>query len=282
MNSAQELSIGFLKVHPEGAALVLEAIDPEDAAAYLKEVPDTIGGRALTLIQPLVAAAILSNLTRKKSADILLTMDVQGRSRVLRLLDDNLTKSIMSQMPKGAARDLLRFLNYPEGSVGAWMSSDVAVFDKSVSVRDCIAKLRSLPGEIKSLVFIVDSQHRLHGAVDLADLLVAADDTGIDTLVDTGIRRLSPYARLSSAVALTAWDAALLLPVVDTKGKLLGALRFDRLREGLAAEHRSGTDGKMASLLVHMAEALLVCAAGVLQGTTAKPILSRSVSKQEN
>jgi Mg/Co/Ni transporter MgtE len=122
MDSARELSIGFLRTHPEGAVSVLEAIAPEDAAAFLKEVPDNVPGRVLELMQPLVAATILPALTRKKAVAILLTMDVHSRSRIMRLLDDGLMKSIIDQMPKGAARDLAKFLHYPEGSVGAWMS----------------------------------------------------------------------------------------------------------------------------------------------------------------
>ena len=83
--------------------------------------------------------AILPGLARKKAAAVLLAMDALGRSRIMRLLDDGLMQSVMDQMPKGAARDLARFLHYPEGSAGAWMSPNVATFDRSSTVRDCLA-----------------------------------------------------------------------------------------------------------------------------------------------
>ena len=282
MDSAWELSIGFLKSHPEGAVPVLETIAPDDAAAFLKDVPDTVGGRAFELMQPLVAAAVLHRLTRKKAAAVLLTMDAHGRSRILRALDDGLMKAILDQMPKGAARDLTRFLNYPEGSAGAWMSSDVAVFENATLVRDCLMQLRALPDKFRSAVFVIDAQKKLCGTVDLAELLAASDDSNVDTVAKTDVKRLSPYARLTSVIALVAWDTALSLPVVDTKGRLLGALHFDRLREGLAAEQRVETEGTMGRVLFHVAEAFLVCAAGILQGASAKPALSRSVGELED
>jgi magnesium transporter len=283
MDSARELSLGFLRTHPEGAVSVLEAIAPEDAAAFLKDVPDDVAGRVLEMMQPLLAAAIMPMMTRKKAGAVLLAMDVHGRSRILRVMDDGLMNSIMNQMPRGAARDLMRFLQYPEGSAGAWMSSDVAVYERSTTVKDCLAQLRTLPDKVRSLIFVVDGQKRLYGSVDLADLFSVPEDNTVDTAAITGIKRLSPLARLTSVVALPAWDTALSLPVVDSKGRLLGALHFDRLREGLASEHRSGaTERPMGQIMVHLAEAFLVCAAGMLHLPSDKPTRSRSVGAPED
>lgn len=283
MDSARELSLGFLRTHPDGAVSVLESIAPEDAAAFLKDAPDELTGKVLERMQPLLAAAILTTMTRKKAGAVLLAMDVHGRSRIMRVMDEDLMTSIMNQMPKGAARDLMRFLQYPEGSAGAWMSSDVAVFERSTKVEDCLVRLRTLPDKVRSLIFVVDEQNRLYGSVDLADLFSVPEDSTVDTAATTGVKRVSPLARLSSVVALPAWDTALSLPVVDSKGRLLGALHFDRLREGLASERRVATsDAPMGQLVVHLAEAFLVCAAGILHLSAERPILSRPVSEGED
>lgn len=282
MDSARELSIGFLRSHPDGAVPVLEAIAPEDAAAFLKDVPDDVAGKALEIMEPLAAAAILPALTRKKAAAVLLTMDVHGRSRIMRVLEDDLMKSIMDQMPKGAARDLARFLHYPEGSVGAWMSSDVAVFEMSATVHDCLAQMRALPYKVRNLVFVIDAQKKLRGAIDLAKILAAEDNASIGTEANADIKRISPYAQLTSVVALAAWDAALSLPVIDTKGRLLGALHFDRLREGLASQQGVRSEMHISRIMVHLAEAFLVCAAGMLHAPSTKAELSRPLGGLED
>ena len=281
MDSAKELSIEFLRSHPEGAVAVLEAIAPQDAAAFLKDVPDEVGGRAVELMQPLVAAALLPELTRKKAAALLLAMDVHSRSRIVRLLAEGLLTAIIDQMPKVEARQLAKILNYPAGSAGAWMSSDVAVFDGATTVAECLAHLRSLPEKVGNQVFVVDNQKKLYGAVDLADVLGAADDSAIESLATAGIKRVSPYARLISVVALPAWDTALSLPVVDNKGRLLGALHFHRLREGLASDPHDGSEPHVGRIMIHLAEAFLASAAGLMQAPTAKPALSRPVGEWE-
>ena len=189
----------------------------------------------------------------------------------------------MAQMPKGAARDLLRFLQYPEGSAGAWMASDVAIFERATTVGDCLAQLRTLPEKVRSLIFVVDGQNRLYGAVDLGDLFSVPEDSTVDTAAVTGVKRVSPLARLSSVVALPAWDTALSLPVVESKGRLLGALHFDRLREGLASERRvAATDAPMGQIVFHLAEAFLVCAAGILHLSSGRSILARPASEAED
>jgi magnesium transporter len=282
MDSAKELSIEFLRSHPQDAAPVLEEIAPQDAAAFLADVPDDVGGPVVELMQPLVASAVLPALTRKKAARLLMAMDVHGRSRIIRLLAEDVGAAIMDQMPKGAARQLTRVLHYPEGSVGTWMSSDVAVFERSTTVADCLAHLRSLPEKVRNQVFVIDEDKKLYGVVDLADVLAAPDDSAVEALADRGIKRVSPYARLISIVALPAWDTALSLPVVDTKGRLLGALHFHRLREGFASEQGGGSEPPMGRILIHLAEAFLVAAAGVLQTPSAKPVLSRPLAKRES
>lgn len=282
MDSAKELSVGFLRSHPEGAVPVLAALTPEDAADYLKDIPDEVAGRALAIMQPVIAASILPRFARRKAAAVLLTMDVHDRSRIMRVLDDGPMKSIMDQMPKGAARDLAKVLSYPEGSAGAWMSSDVAVFEKATTVGDCLGQLRAMPEKVRNPAFVVDADRKLLGAVELAELLAAADDVGVETIVHGEVKRLSPYARLSSVVALPSWDSALSMPVVDAKKRLLGALHFDRLREGLTAERRSESQGHMALILAHVAEAFLVCVVGILHGSTAKTILFRPVGDLED
>jgi Mg/Co/Ni transporter MgtE len=281
MDSVRDFSIAYLRSHPEGAASVLESLGPADAAAFLKDVPEEPAGRALERMQPLVAATILQAMTRKKAASVVLAIDVHSRSRIVRLFDDDLMKSIMNQMPKGAARDLAKFLRYPEGSVGAWMSSDMAVFKRSVTVGECLAQLRALPDTLRGAVFVIDDEGKLVGLVDLAKLLSAPDESNVETAVRTDVKRLSPFARLVSVVALSAWDSTLFLPVVDSKGGLLGALYFDRLREGLASEHRPTAEQPMGQILVHMAEAFLICAAGLLKAPTAKPVLSRPHGQPE-
>lgn len=282
MDSAKELSIGFLRSHPEDAVTVLEAISPVDAAGFLAAVPDDVGGRVVELMQPLMAAALLPELTKKKAAALLLAMDVLSRSRIVRLLAEDLMTSILNQMPKSEARRLAKILNYPAGSAGAWMSSDVVVFDGSTTVAECLAHLRSLPERAGNQVFVVDDQKKLYGAVDLSDVLGASDDSAIEGLATAGIKRISPYARLISVVALPAWDTALSLPVVDNKGRLLGALHFHRLRQGLASDRHDGSEQQVGRIMIHLAEAFLASAAGLMQAPAAKPVLSRPVGELED
>jgi magnesium transporter len=281
MDKAKEFSIGFLENHPLGAVSVLETLSPGDAAAYLKDVPKDVAGKVLNFMQPLSIAAILPKLSADKAATLLTDMDVHARTRVMRLVDDSLMSAIMDAMPKGAAKDITKFLKYPEGSVGSWMSSDMAVFEESISVEVCLNQLRALPERVRSPLFVIDKKRKFIGAIELADLLIASDEAIMGDLVDTGIRRLSPLARLSTVVTLDAWDSAHTLPVVGNRGLLLGALHFDRLRDGLTHERRVEERQPVGRLVAHMAEALLVCAAGALHGARSSTPLARPIGDLE-
>lgn len=282
MDKAKEFSIGFLEKHPLDAVSVLEALPPADAATYLKDVPEAVACKALDLMQPLVVAAVVPKLQVTKAANLLLGMDAPARSRVMRLLDDSLKSSIIAGLPKKTARELEKFLTYPEGSVGSWMSSDMAVFEQTITVEECLNQLRALPDSVRNPLFVIDEKRKFVGAIEIADLLIASDEEIIGKLLDRDIKRLSPLARLSTVVSLNAWDKALSLPVVSNRFLLLGALHFDRLRDGLAFERHGDETQPTGRLIAHMAEAMLVCAAGALHGVRSKSVLARPVGEAEN
>ena len=51
-------------------------------------------------------------------------------------------------------------------------------------MRDCLTNLRALPASVGNSVFVIDARKKLFGAVDLAKLLAAPDDTTLDTAAD--------------------------------------------------------------------------------------------------
>ncbi len=281
MDDAAELSIAYLRRHPAGAARALSQIAPQDAAAFATGAPDSTIALALGHMQPASAVRVLEHCEPETAAALLLEMTGSAQAAVLRALSNAVRGQVLNAMPKRKAAAMRRLLAHAAGSVGAWMEATQATFRPETTVADCLQRVRSLPSRLGGIVYLTDDNARLRGSVDIDDVLAAADTTALGDLTQRKTRTLHPQASLSSVMALSDWDSALSLPVVDRGRRLLGVLSFESLREGLAADRAETPGWQFNVLLLHVAQAFLVSLSGLLQVAATEHGLSRLTTDED-
>lgn len=282
MDNAVELSIAFLRRHPAGAARALARIPPQDAAAFAADAPGATVALALGHMQPASAVRILEQCEPKAAATLLLEMTGTAQAATLRALPGPVRGVILNAMPKRRAATMRRLLSHAAGSVGAWMEATQATFRPETTVAECLQRVRSLQSRLGGIVYLTDANARLLGSVDIDDVLSAADDLPLSGLPQRRVRVLHPQTPLSSTMGLPDWDSALSLPVADRSRRLLGALSFESLREGLAADRVEARGWQFNVLLLHVAQAFLVSLSGLLQVAITEPELSRLGDEEDD
>jgi Mg/Co/Ni transporter MgtE len=226
-------------------------------------------------MQPTQAAAVLEVMAPQKAASALNAAPSHARSLLIRALAPAVQTTILKAAPRRQAAVLSRYLSYDPDSVGAWMDVPSAAFNPDVQVSEVLRQLRHLGRRLSPNVFVVDGARQLLGMVELDALLAADDDDLLGMIMSRDPKTISPQARLQSVVLLDAWDRTLALPVTDAKRRLVGSLRFDALREGLAVQHGKSFEMGVNIVLMHMAQAFLVSVSGLLQVAATKPRLTR-------
>jgi magnesium transporter len=265
MNAA--LTIAFIDKHPLSAARALSAMDPDDAAAFLETVPTRYAARVMARAGAWPCASIIARMQPADAAAALRELSYQDAAAILRLVQAERRAPILEEAPVKLRRDLELSLSFPEDTVGAHMTTDIAAMERGNTIADMRAQVRRAPGAEADLVYVVNAERRLLGAISAADLLRRSSESSLGDIMDTDIEPISARARLSSVADLEAWNQYAALPVVSRQKHLIGALSR-KAAKSIDAARLAAADTLGPSIAAAMAEAFVVSVIGLAQLTT--------------
>jgi Mg/Co/Ni transporter MgtE len=265
MNSEPFLTLAFMESQPRSAARAIEGIDRDDAAAFLETVPGRIAGPVIGNMGPWLAAEVVERLSPPAAAGLIRNMAYQDVASILRLLDKDGLAAVFDQLPKGMSRNFRKSLNYPTGTVGAWMEHAVTTFNADNTISDGLKFVKRGRHSVGSHLFVVDDARLFLGTVRVGKLLAAKSMTPLREAMNRSVQPLSNRALLSSIEAASEWDEYIMLPVVGRKGNVVGGLTREGLRRGLAAERATATTFVTSSLWTHLLSNYLRTCAGLMQ-----------------
>lgn len=279
MAAAADLTLSFLRRHPESAAGVLETLDADTAAAFLQGVPPRLAAPVLAAMLPFYTARCLELTGEDFAAGLLPEMPAAAAAAILRRLPPALTDKLLARLPARAVFRLRLLLRYPATAVGAWMEPDVPVLPAGVTVCDAWERLREEAGALDRFLYVVDREQRLQGRVASAELLRADNDMPIERLTVTAPHALAARGDLTAAIEQSAWRECDPLPVLARDGRFLGVAHYAMLRhaETAALDGRQGS--VLGDTLMELMEAYWTGLARLIEGPFS--LLPRSGSRKE-
>ena len=173
----------------------------------------------------------LSNLPNEIITTVLERTSIGTSSRVLRSFPAQKQEEILGTLTN--SESLSDLVKQQEETAGALITTDFKSLEAGMTVSqaiDTIRKASSLKNALERL-FVVDGQQKLVGIVSFRDLLLANPALSIRRLMSTdpiSVQSGTPQeecARLMEKYHLEA------LPIIDTKGKLMGFLSIGDVLE---------------------------------------------------
>jgi flagellar motility protein MotE (MotC chaperone) len=201
---------------------VTTAMDDEDLADLLQELPEAEQAGIIEGLETARAAHVIEEMEPDDAADLLAELDADDRGRLLAAMDPE------------EADPLRRLLVYDSDTAGGLMTPEPIILVAPTTVAEALARIReqAVPAAIATTVFVVDPPTQpptgaYLGAVSFQRLLREAPGSPLSDLVDG---RPAPIAadlsEIEVAERLAAYDL-LALPVCDSAGRLLGAVTVD-------------------------------------------------------
>jgi len=185
----------------------------------------------------------------KEAAALLAEYPAAQIAAVLHDLNPALTQDILAELPGGLVDGILQATSpalanqwrinqqYGDGSVGRMMVPAHAVFRPDTSVRDTIEQLRPLVRTaFITYGYVTDAGGRLLGLITMRDLLFAADDVQLESIMLHNPFVLTPTLQLADAMKLVLDRHYPVYPVCDGNGVLLGLVRGQAMFEEQAFE----------------------------------------------
>ncbi len=252
MADTPALSLAFLARNPESAGAVLNDLPPSDASAFFAGVPPRLIGPVLARMAPWPAARCLAELAPDLAAAALREAPFQDAAAILRLLDETARGPVVEGFPRRLAADFRRSLDYPEGTVGAWVDPGVPVLAPDAMVGDARKAARKARTLI-DVLFLVDDKRRLAGVVRTSALLRLDDTAALATAADQPPLPLLARMRIASALEVADWEDYSALPVVTRRDQVIGAVTRavlgEAARKGAAAVSGQAAGADLSSHL---------------------------------
>jgi len=223
------LALEMLRCHPIRSALELERAGVEPAADLLARAPAEDVADVIAHLSSQFAAAVCARLPEASLGPVFESLPFDVATRLVRIQGED-AEHLLDQLPERVARDLAAATRYPDDTAGGLMDPRVLALPAGLSAGQAIERLRELSEHARYNVYIVDADDVLVGVLNLRELFLAAPGKALGDLMVRDPQSIKAYATRSAIVAHPGWRLAHALPVIDEKGRYLGALRYRTLR----------------------------------------------------
>ncbi|HRQ58273.1 MAG TPA: magnesium transporter [Azoarcus taiwanensis] len=214
---------------------------------FLHLAPESHVGELLDYFDTAHQARLLTGMDRPTLVRVFRAMDTDDQADLLQRLEPTEREHVLPALAQVERDALLHLASYPEGSVGAVMTSDYVTVRPSLTAREAIEQIRVQAPDKETIyqVFVLDEARRLAGTVSLRELIVSAASTTVGELMRRDVVHARADEPQKVAAELIARYDLIALPVVDADQRLVGIVTYDDAMDVHAEEttdlfHKAG------------------------------------------
>ncbi|MBL9030826.1 MAG: magnesium transporter [Phycisphaerae bacterium] len=208
---------------------ILAGLDPAEAALAFRFLQRDDAAEVFSYFPPAKQEELVQKLGDEGSLRIVEAMSPDDRVRVLDELPAEVAQKLIASLSPESRRVTQAILGYPAGTVGRLMTPDYIKVSPAWTCGQAIEHVRKTgrDAETINVLYVIDDQGRLIDDLRLRQVLLADPSAPIESLMNRSFYSLRADQPESEAVALMAKYDRTALPVVDTRGALVGIVTVD-------------------------------------------------------
>ncbi len=218
-------------LHPARTAEFMEGLNASEAWSVLQytELPNRV--EIISFFDLERQIELLETQDLGQVAEVIAEFAPDDRVDILSQVDQEVVQKILDQLPPEERRDILRLSQYPEGTAGAMMTSEVAQLAETFTVLEALEAIGRQAEEFETIyyLYVVDDESHLRGVVSARQLVASMGRP------ETTIREMMERDLITCRVMDDQEDVAnqvarldlLAIPVVDDDHRLVGIITHD-------------------------------------------------------
>jgi magnesium transporter len=227
-------------LHPARTAEFMEGLEPADAWRVLRHAEPALREQIFAYFDHEKQLAIIESQDRAEVAELLANLPADDRVDLLHDTPEPIVEEILPLLPADERREILRLRAYPENTAGAMMTTEVAMLEESLSVRDALTALSRESEHLETIyyIYVVDSDLHLRGVVSTRQLVSALGkpDTKLGSLMETDLVVVNATDDREEVTNRVAKYDLLAIPVVDNQNRLVGIITHDDVIDAVRQE----------------------------------------------
>lgn len=231
MDLRKSMADAFATRYPQEAAAALDTRPAEEIARILRELTPDTAAAVLRRLSPGMSSRSVEHLEPREAARIIAALGTDDALALLRRATPGVRDAVIEAMPAEKAKAVNTVIRFPAGTAGALMDPRVLALPADMKVEEAVRAVRREAEHVHYHIYIIDREGRLTGVLDLRELLLARSGNRLEAVMKNTDHRLSPSADRHAIAGNRGWRYAHSLPVVDGRGRLLGAVHYRILRK---------------------------------------------------
>ncbi|QPJ64143.1 MAG: magnesium transporter [Candidatus Nitrohelix vancouverensis] len=232
----QALNQRYFQRYPEEALRRLEDMTPEDATVLLKSQPPAVAASLIERMTPDFSAEIIVLLPEPMARAVLASANLASIVTMMGQLDYTEKEHCMSLADASLQQELRRLMDYPEDSAGRFMDTRVPSFRETMTVQQCLRRIRQLKSKPTRILYVIDANNRLVSQVEMQDLILSDARSEI-LMISRPLKAVAtPMDPREEVVAKLEEYKLSGLPVLNIDRQLMGVIRHDAMVKAVEEE----------------------------------------------
>lgn len=218
------------EMHAADVAEIFNQLQFNEAKHLYNLMPEESTAAVLLELDEDIREQLLASLSTKEIAEQIDNMSSDDAADVINELPEEIQNEVLSQIEDiEQASDIADLLNYEEGTAGSLMAKELVSVYVHETVNACIDEIRKQTDSVDVMyaVYVVDDKERLIGMLSLKKLLISHPITRIEEIYDAEIISVKTNATTTEISDIMRKYDLVVLPVVDTLGRLVGRITID-------------------------------------------------------
>lgn len=214
------------------AKLFEELENEEDADQFnrlFRLLPKETAAEVFSYMEPEIQEKIVRTLTDTELQHILDDLFMDDYVDLVEEMPANVVKRVMQNTTPANRKLINQYLKYPEDSAGSLMTNEYVYFRSGITVAKAFEIIREhgVDKETIYTCYVTSSRKELLGVVTVREMLLAAPDTIIDSLMDTNPIHVHTHDDQEEIAKMFSRYDMLAMPVVDSEGRIVGIITID-------------------------------------------------------
>jgi magnesium transporter len=167
-------------------------------------------------------------------------MAPDDRVDLLKQVDPETVEAVLALAPTEERRDINRLIQYPEGTAGSVMTTNVARLPETLTVWQALEEIARQAKDHETIyyIYIVDAENHLRGLVSARQLVthLGTPDAPVADLMQRDLVTVEATDDQEAVAAKVADYDFLAIPVVDHEHRLAGIITHDDIIDVLREE----------------------------------------------
>lgn len=168
----------------------------------------------------------IGELSIRKRVEILEHLEVPTVVEYLQQLEKSERNMLIDLMAEELKSEITLLSSYDEDEIGSKMTTNYIAIRHNISIRQAMKELveQAADNDNITTIYVIDEMETLVGAIDLKDLIIARENSELETIIMTSYPYVYASEQIEDCIERIKGYSEDSIPVLDSDNKLRGVL----------------------------------------------------------